>query len=238
DGTADAAGLDGASPADSSPTDPCVGAEHWICDDFDRDSGIGGFPFWDPPVITDGSTLAMMPPGAPAPPSSPNALVASAPSNGAAYVSKGAASAASGMTCQLDFRIDESAIDYQSILVVVNIQSTGTSYYRFVVTAGPPGGGVDGFGDYGMTDAGGFASPLERHDFARGSWNHLAIEVTNTESLPKISLNGAPVAYTSSFDLTMFPAPVYLSVQIGAADYVGSGAWSVAYDNAYCDLIP
>jgi hypothetical protein len=252
------AALDGTSATDSSIPDtwlpdaivatgdaavgasPCAGAaSHWICDDFDRDGGIADFPYWTATNVTDAATLAMQPPGGPAAPSPPNALVTAVAADSEAVVFKSALTSASGLSCEFDVRIDQDGDDYLSNIALISLYSAST-YYRLNATLSPAASG-DSFADYaGLADGGAIVSSPETFAMPRRQWTHVRMQASigSTGGEVAIFVNGVDRNFTTSIDLATLGTPTSMSFQLGSATGNGSGgSWQIAFDNAYCDLI-
>ncbi len=235
----DAAQVDGAPPAS-----PCTGAStHWICDDFDRTGSIVGGAYWSSSnAIPDGgASLAMMPPDGSAPPSPPNALVTIAGPDGQANVFRSGTISASGLACDFDFRVDQEGTDFTSSFALVSLYTTGgAAFYRLNAVLGP-GHTAEGFADYAdFSDGGSLVSLVTPTSLPRGAWTHLRIEVSlGPSGKVALFLNGAAQIFPTSIDLTNIGQTASGSLVLGQENGNGTaGQWTVAFDNAVCDLIP
>ena len=240
---ADGAATDSATDAavdavGDAPTSPCVGAEHWLCDDFDRDGALTDPPYWgSESVAGDAASLVMGKPVAPPPPSPPNALRATVGSGEEAAVFKQSVGSTGGLRCDFRLRIDKRG-DFGTNLVLLSLASNG-AYYRLQLVDGQQG---DGFSDYGqLLDGGTFVAQSTPHLIATGVWTRISLVVAlgTASAHATVTVDGIDIGFSAGTSLASFPAPTDVSVQLGAAAYTGAAStWSVDYDDVFCDLIP
>jgi hypothetical protein len=236
DGSDAGDGGDGGGPNAS----PCVGAEHWLCDDFDRDGAPATAPYWDPsPTLTDAATLAIVAPTPPAPPSLPNALLAASPATGTdeAQLNKAHAGPAGGLECSLSFRIDTFGGE-DAILSTVSLSTGNQDYYRIDLVGSGSMGGVyfRAYGE-GPDAAQAPVTMLASYGVTTGQWATASFSVAFATGAEMVGVNGT-VASNSMPDLANWPAPDYQTVALGVAPYGGPGSWSVLFDNVFCDFVP
>lgn len=212
----------------------CTGAEHWLCDDFDRAGAINDLAPWAAPGIGVDASLEMVPPPLPAPPSPPNALVSSAPGNVAAvaYAHHGAPSA--GFRCDFSMRIRQRGQE-QALLFVLSLESGGP-YYRLQLSGSP-----DEVDEYGVSPEAG-ALPVHTLDslvIKDNVWARYSLQAKlGAGGFAKVLVNGVDTGALSAYLASGIPTPTATNLQLGVAVYSGPGGWIVDYDNVSCDPLP
>jgi hypothetical protein len=213
-----------------------VGAEHWLCDDFDRDGAITGFPYWSSASITGDSSVEIVQPNAPAPPSPPNALASVGYGNESAVVYAAYAQATRGFRCEASVRIDQRG-QAQVLLFVLSLYGAQQQYYRLQVGSLAQDE-IDEYGGFPDGSPIGI-STLAATPFKDGVWNHVSLDVTFGDGgALHYFVNGVDQKIQSKIDLSAFAPPLSSTLQLGVASYPGSGSWTVLYDDAVCDPIP
>jgi hypothetical protein len=234
DAGADATGADATSA--TTPSSPCVGAEHWLCDDFDRDGSIIGFPYWSSAGITGDASVEIVEPNAPVPPSPPNALASVAYGNQGAVLYAGYNQASRGFRCEASFRIDQRG-QAQVLLLVLSLYGAQQQYYRLQLSALSQDE-VDEYG--GFPDGSPIGvSALAATAFTDKVWTHVSLDATFGDGgALHYFLNGVDQKIQSKIDLSALGTPLSSTLQLGVAPYAGGGSWTVLYDDAVCDPIP
>jgi hypothetical protein len=233
---ADAGGNDGSVDASAAAEAGfCTGAEHWLCDDFDRPGALTDTPYWGSMSVTTDASLDVYQPPPPAPASPPNALTAFAHGNSGADVYAQYTGNASGFRCEFDVRVDQRGTAPVN-LVVLSLYFGASGYYRLQLT-----GGADQLSEYGLFEDGGPITPmvLGSHYLGDKVWQRIQLEVKlGPGGHVKTAINGQDLALASAYALGALPIPKSSTVQLGLASYGGTGAWTVVYDNVTCDPLP
>ena len=247
DGSQTEAGRDSAPP-DASRVDgssilsPCVGAEHWLCGEFDREGAVADPPYWSSELVEAGAVLTIAPNDGSANPSPPNVLVTSADKDQSALVFASSTTAASGLRCDFSFRLNQRTDTFTDTLAELSLYGAipVSPFYR-VSFGGGTTDTLDGVSDQGKLPDGGEPMPsgFAAHSLKTGAWSHASIEATfGPTGHVTIMFDGVAFPFTPQYDLRSIPSPSYVTLQLGTTTSDGpSGRWAVDYDNVVCDLL-
>lgn len=233
-----------ASGADAASFDgwgsPCIGAEHFFCDDFDHDGGLqrmwGGAE-----IILDGGAIDVgaSPPGVAAP-STPNIAWAYAAPSSEAVVQLHTIAAPNGLHCALAIRVEQRGAD-SAVPIGVRIGSPNVipPYYQAELELG--GDGSDSIGEFGMLSDGGtfatYKTPIAALPLRTWVWFSFDVSI-GARPIVNVAVNGVQVVAQPHYDLTQYARPTHEMLTIGLLAASGGAPWTVLFDNVVCDPIP
>jgi hypothetical protein len=221
---------DGASEASSDAAPPrlCVGAEHWICDDFD--DGVTFATAWKKNTQGDGGIAISATDAAV---SSPNVFAATAPLQSTAQIFHDTTANRRGLSCSFSMRVNQIVATAITAEVVLG---SGTGSYRAVVYVNPSGAQLSQQGT--APDGSSFLNVNDSFSFDKDVWHRLSIRLAlgNTPEV-KLSVDGVQTVNGTTNDLSQFSGSDRQTAQFGASTGA-TGSSLVLYDDIVCDPIP
>jgi hypothetical protein len=220
---------------DSGPADarsPCVGAEHWLCDDFDL-AGSVLRPGWSIQTVDASALIA---PGEAISP--PNALLVTAPPGTQAGIGGTNAISASGLACTFAVLLGTRG-DSGAVLAIFELTADDGSSYVLDLTASAAG--VDDAFRESVRLADGGTLPIwaTRFTLPASTWATVSMSLSlGPRGKMSASVDGFPRILDAHYDVRSMTPPSAQRVAVGALTYPGSAGWSIRVDNAVCDLLP
>jgi hypothetical protein len=234
---ADANANDGAGRVDAAPDAPpplpCVGAEHWLCDDFDRDGGL--LNRWKGIDLFGDAGVAIEPD--PAARSEPNVLRAIASDTAAARAQVQAeTTGGNGLHCEFDLRVDERG-SAEALGVVVELDGpTGSYVLDFSFSSASP----DATREYGtLADGGPIPIALTQFGPLSPDWHHFSVDLgTGASAHLTVALDGVTLVSAPHADLGAFTGGTRRLFAAGVYALGPSSRWRLAFDDVRCDAVP
>lgn len=166
--------------------------------------------------------------------SAPNVLTVATQGNEQAVLFMSHPMGSSGARCELSVRVDQRG-QFQTDLVVLNLQAGSPAYYRIQLNASP-----DSIQEYAVAPDGSVpANAAAGVTLKDGMWHRVLLEAAVGDGGHlTLRLDGTDVGYASQANLSVLPVPTSITLQLGSASFGGDGGWRVAYDDVVCDLLP